>query len=85
MAIGKILDHLGLSTPETAKPPPPTRARPRSGPWMGPVTRSPGSAAETRGPRLSSDAPEALRAESARLKAELEVVEDRLSKLGRTD
>jgi hypothetical protein len=25
MAIGKILDHLGLSTPEAAKPPPPTR------------------------------------------------------------
>jgi hypothetical protein len=23
MAIGKILDHLGLSTPEAAKPPPP--------------------------------------------------------------
>jgi hypothetical protein len=25
MAIGKILDHLGLSTPEAAKPPPPPR------------------------------------------------------------
>jgi hypothetical protein len=25
MAIGKILDHLGLSTPEAAKPPPPAR------------------------------------------------------------
>jgi hypothetical protein len=25
MAIGKILDHLGLSSPETAKPPPPVR------------------------------------------------------------
>jgi hypothetical protein len=24
-AIGRILDHLGLSTPETAKPPPPPR------------------------------------------------------------
>lgn len=25
MAIGKILDHSGLSTPEAAKPPPPAR------------------------------------------------------------
>ena len=25
MAVGKILDHLGLSTPEAAKPPPPAR------------------------------------------------------------
>jgi hypothetical protein len=25
MAIGKILDHLGLSSPQAAKPPPPTR------------------------------------------------------------
>ena len=25
MAIGKVLDHLRLSTPETAKPPPPMR------------------------------------------------------------
>jgi hypothetical protein len=26
MAIGKILDHLGLGTPQAAKPPPPTRS-----------------------------------------------------------
>jgi hypothetical protein len=32
-----------------------------------------------------SDDPEALRAESSRLKAELEAVEDRLSKSGKTD
>jgi hypothetical protein len=25
VAIGKILDHLGLSSPEAAKPPPPAR------------------------------------------------------------
>jgi hypothetical protein len=25
VAIGKILDHLGLSTPEAEKPPPPVR------------------------------------------------------------
>jgi hypothetical protein len=25
LAIGKILDHRGLSTPEAAKPPPPAR------------------------------------------------------------
>jgi hypothetical protein len=37
------------------------------------------------GPAPLSDDPEALRAESSRLKTELEAVEDRLSKLGNTD
>lgn len=37
------------------------------------------------GPAPLNDDPEALRIESSRLKAELEAVEDRLSKLDRTD
>ena len=37
-AIGKILDHLGLSTPEAEKPPPPLRELLRvaeHGRWLG--------------------------------------------------
>jgi hypothetical protein len=37
------------------------------------------------GPAPLNDDPEALRTESSRLKAELEAVEDRLSKLDQTD
>jgi hypothetical protein len=36
-------------------------------------------------PAPPGDDPEALRAESSRLKAELEAVEDRLSKVGKID